>query len=169
MRHRKDTFKLGMPPSHRNALVANQVASLIISGEIRTTLEKAKGVRRVAERMITLAKKGDLHHRRIAIAKIHDNEAVSKLFAEIAPKFANREGGYTRIIKLGKRRGDAAEICLLQLVEQEALQRKPKKKTEKSKSEIVAEKEQNAEKNQEAIDIEQAVRPEPLQETASIG
>lgn len=129
MRHRKNTFKLGMRPSHRNAVVANQVASLILHGKIKTTLEKAKGVKRIAERMVTIAKKGDLHHRRIAISKIHDNQAVSRLFSDIAPKFTNRNGGYTRIIKLGSRRGDAAEVCLLQWVEQEIIKKKPRKKS----------------------------------------
>jgi len=117
MRHRVDTFKIGRTSAHRRSLVANMVSSLFISGRVETTLVKAKAVRRVAERMITLGKQGTLHSRRLAVARIRDEGAVKKLFDEIAPSYTGRQGGYTRILKLGQRRGDAAETCLLMLVE----------------------------------------------------
>ena len=117
MRHRVDTFKIGRTSAHRRALVANMASSLFFSGRIETTLVKAKAVRRFAERMITLGKQGTLHSRRLAVARMHDENAVKKLFDEIAPSYSGRQGGYTRILKLGQRRGDAAETCLLMLVE----------------------------------------------------
>ena len=120
MRHKVDTLKLGRTSSHRRAMLANMVSSLFYSGRIETTLVKAKAARRMAERMITLGKQGTLHSRRLAVARMHDENAVKKLFDEIAPAYAGRQGGYTRILKLGQRRGDAAETCLLMLVEAEA-------------------------------------------------
>ena len=98
-------------------MLANMVSSLFYSGRIETTLVKAKAARRFAERMITLGKQGTLHSRRLAAARMHDEGAVKKLFDEIAPAYTGRQGGYTRILKLGQRRGDAAETCLLMLVE----------------------------------------------------
>ena len=117
MRHRVDTFKVGRSGAHRRAMLANMVSSLFANGQIETTLVKAKAARSFAERLITIGKKGDLHRRRIAIAKLRDKSAVKRLFDEIAPGYEGRNGGYTRILKLGKRRGDAAEMCILQLVE----------------------------------------------------
>ena len=117
MRHKVDTLKLGRSSAHRRAMLANMVSSLFFSRRVETTLVKAKAVRRMAERMITLGKQGTLHSRRLAVARMHDENAVKKLFDEIAPAFTGRQGGYTRIIKLGQRRGDAAETCLLMLVE----------------------------------------------------
>ena len=117
MRHKVDTLKLGRSSAHRRAMLANMVSSLFYSGRIETTLVKAKAARRMAERMITLGKQGTLHSCRLAVARMHDEGAVKKLFDEIAPAYTGRQGGYTRIIKLGQRRGDAAETCLLMLVE----------------------------------------------------
>jgi len=117
MRHRVHTFKIGKSGSHRRAMLANMISSLIEHGEIKTTLVKAKEARRWADKMVTMGKKGDLHRRRLAVSKLHNKTAVKKLFDEIAPQYMNREGGYTRIIKLGRRLGDAAEMCLLQFVE----------------------------------------------------
>ncbi len=119
MRHRKHTFKIGRSGAHRKAMLANMVSSLIISekGEIKTTITKAKEARRLAEKMVTRAKKGDLHSRRIAISKLRDKEAVSLLFDDIASRYQERNGGYTRIIKIGKRLGDAAEMCILQWID----------------------------------------------------
>jgi large subunit ribosomal protein L17 len=98
-------------------MLANMFNSLVEHGEIQTTVEKAKALRRFADRMITLGKKGDLHHRRLAVSRAKNKTAVKALFDEIAPKFAERKGGYTRIIKLGKKRlGDAADLCLVQWV-----------------------------------------------------
>ncbi len=119
MRHRVHTFKIGRSGSHRRAMLANMIASLIEHEQIKTTVVKAKEARRFAEKMITLGKRGDLHRRRLAVARLRSKSAVKKLFDEIAPRYAERNGGYTRIIRLGARRGDGAEMCFLQLVEQD--------------------------------------------------
>ena len=117
MRHKVATFKIGRSGAHRRAMLANMVSSLYETGQIETTLVKAKEARRFAERLITIGKKGDLHNIRLAVARLRNKEMVRKLFTEIAPSYEGRNGGYTRIVKLGKRRGDAAEMCILQLVE----------------------------------------------------
>ncbi len=134
MRHRVHTFKIGRSGAHRRAMLANMISSLIEHGEIKTTVTKAKEARRMADKMITLGKKGTLHHRRQAIAKLRDKVAVKRLFDELAPGYAERVGGYTRIIRLGRRRGDAAEMCLLQLVEEGAptLKKTPATATEEA-------------------------------------
>ena len=116
MRHRKHTFKIGRKPAHRRALLANMVCSLIKEERIETTVTRAKEARRLAEKMVTLGKRGTLHTRRRAIAILGDRDAVARLFAEVAPRFVSRDGGYTRILKTGTRRGDAAEMCLLEFV-----------------------------------------------------
>ena len=119
MRHQKNTVKLGRSASHRDALLANQVCSLIEHTRITTTLAKAKAVRPLAEKLLTLAKKGTLHARRIALAHLHHNEAaVRKLFAEVAPRSAARNGGYTRIIKTGPRQSDATAMAFIEWVDQ---------------------------------------------------
>lgn len=117
MRHRKHVFKVGRKSEHVKSLLANQVSSLIMEESIRTTVTKAKETRRLAERMVTLGKRGTLHHRRLAISRIRNKLAVRKLFSEVAPRYMEREGGYTRIIRLGTRGGDAAEMCILEWVE----------------------------------------------------
>lgn len=99
--------KLGRTTDHRKALLRNQVTSLLRSGRIETTVAKAKESQRMAEKMITLAKRGDLHARRQALAYIYDEDVVTKLFEEIGPGYEDRNGGYTRVLKLGPRRGDA--------------------------------------------------------------
>jgi large subunit ribosomal protein L17 len=101
-------------------MLANLVGSLIRHERVRTTVSRAKAARPVAEKLVTLGKKGSLHHRRQAIAALHENELVHKLFAEIAPRFKNRSGGYTRILKLGPRIGDGAPTALLEWVERPA-------------------------------------------------
>lgn len=108
--------KLGRPTAHRSAMLRNLVTSLLRDGQITTTVTRAKETRRMAEKMITLAKRGDLHARRQALAYIYDEDVVTKLFTEIAPKYADVNGGYTRILKMGPRRGDAAEMAIIQLV-----------------------------------------------------
>jgi len=119
MRHQKNTVKLGRTASHRDALLANQVCSLIEHTRITTTLAKAKAVRPLAEKLVTIAKKGTLHARRIALAYLHHNEAaVRKLFAEVAPRSAARNGGYTRIIKMGPRQSDSAPMAFIEWVDQ---------------------------------------------------
>lgn len=120
MRHRKHTFKIGKKPAHRRSMLANMVCSLFKEegGRITTTLVRAKEARRLAEKMITLGKKGDLHSRRRAISKMRSANVVNKLFEEIAPEYKDRNGGYTRIIRLGQRRGDAAEMAILALIKE---------------------------------------------------
>jgi large subunit ribosomal protein L17 len=108
--------KLGVKSDHRVAMLRNMTADLIMHGRIRTTVTRAKELRRVAERTITLGKRGDLHARRQALACLYDKEAVYKLFEEVAPKYKDRNGGYTRILKLGPRRGDGAEMAIIELV-----------------------------------------------------
>ena len=117
MRHRKHTFKVGRTTAHRHAMLANAVCSLIDHGRITTTLVKAKEIRRLADRMVTYGKEGSLHKRRLAIATLGNVDLVHKLFADVAPQFKERNGGYTRIMKLGPRRGDGAEMCILEFVE----------------------------------------------------
>ena len=107
--------KLGRPTAHRKAMLRNQVTDLLREGRITTTVTRAKETRRMAEKMITLGKRGDLHARRQALAYIYDEDVVTDLFDNIAPKYAERNGGYTRILKLGKRQGDAAEMAFLEL------------------------------------------------------
>ena len=134
MRHRVHTFKIGRTGAHRKAMLANMVSSLIEHGEIRTTITKAKEARRVADKMVTLGKKGDLHRRRLAVSKLRDKTAVKKLFDEIAPQYTERNGGYTRIIKLSRRLGDAAEMCILQFVESDDAVKKSEKTTKTTKA-----------------------------------
>ncbi|MCI9597693.1 MAG: 50S ribosomal protein L17 [Firmicutes bacterium] len=108
--------KLGRPTAHRKAMLRNLVTDLLREGRITTTVTRAKEARKQAEKMITLGKRGDLHARRQALAYIYDEDVVTKLFEEIAPNYAERNGGYTRILKLGPRRGDCAEMAFLELV-----------------------------------------------------
>lgn len=117
MRHLNAGRKLSRNSSHRHALMRNMVTSLIEHGRIRTTDAKAKEVRRWADRMVTLGKQGTIAARRRARAFVQTDAAVAKLFAEVAPRFANRAGGYTRIIKIGQRAGDAAPISILEFTE----------------------------------------------------
>ena len=108
--------KLGRRTDHRTAMLRNQVASLFKNGKIETTLTRAKETRRMAEKMITIGKQNDLSSKRAVSAYIYENEVARKLVEEIAPKYADRNGGYTRIIKLGPRRGDGSEMVILELV-----------------------------------------------------
>ena len=117
MRHNVHGRKLGRTTAHRKAMFRNQLTSLIEHEQIRTTLAKAKELRPLAERMVTRGKKGGVHQRRLARRWLPDRSSVTKLFDEIAPRFEDRSGGYTRIIKLGPRKGDGAEMAILQFVE----------------------------------------------------
>ncbi len=117
MRHRVATFKINRSSAHVRSLLANAVCSLIEHNQIKTTLVRAKRIRQLAEQMVTLGKRGDLHARRLAVAKLHQTDKVKKLSDVVAPGFKNRQGGYTRIIKLGPRIGDAAEMAILSFVE----------------------------------------------------
>lgn len=115
MRHGKSGRKLNRNTSHRMAMFRNMVTSLLQHERIYTTVPKAKELRRWADWMITLGKRGDLHARRQALAVIREKAVIHKVFAELGPRFQNRPGGYTRIIKVGYRRGDAAPMCILEL------------------------------------------------------
>lgn len=108
--------KLGRPTDQRKAILRNLVTALLENGKIETTVTRAKETQRLAEKMITLGKRGDLHARRQAMSFVNSEAVVAKLFSDIAPKYAERNGGYTRIYKLGPRRGDSAEIAKLELV-----------------------------------------------------
>lgn len=116
MRHRKQSKRLGRTSSHRLAMVRNMVTSLLEHERIVTTTTKAKEVRKVADQMITLAKRGDLHARRQALATIRDEKIVAKLFGQLREEYMSRNGGYTRIIQTGNRIGDAASMAILELV-----------------------------------------------------
>jgi large subunit ribosomal protein L17 len=119
MRHQRSGKKLGRDSAHRKALYSNLAGALIEHGRIQTTQAKAKAVKPLAEKLITLGKRGDLHARRQALAALRSNDVVHRLFADIAPRFSDRPGGYTRIVKLGPRQGDAAEMVYLELVDYE--------------------------------------------------
>ncbi|HKA25728.1 MAG TPA: 50S ribosomal protein L17 [Gaiellaceae bacterium] len=117
MRHQRAGRKLGRDAAHRKALYANLTASLIEHGRIKTTVAKAKEVRPVAEEMITLGRRGDVPARRQALKFLRSQDVVHKLFSEVGPRFSDRPGGYSRIVKLGPRQGDAAEMAYLELVD----------------------------------------------------
>src|SRR5438876_1825999 len=142
MRHQKKTVKLGRTAEHRKALLANQVCSLIEHERIKTTLAKAKAVRPLAEKMVTLGKNGSLHARRTAFAVLRQKNAVKKLFDNIAPRSTSRNGGYTRIIRLGQRKSDSASIAFIEWVDaaqavEEKEPKESKEKTAKAKKETV--------------------------------
>ena len=116
MKHRKSVLKLNRTSSHRKAMFRNMVTSLFKHSRIKTTEAKAKGLRKIADKMITLAKKGDLHARRQALAVIREKDIVHQLFDEVSQKFDSRQGGYTRITKLGPRKGDVAPMVQIELI-----------------------------------------------------
>jgi large subunit ribosomal protein L17 len=140
MRHRVAGKKLGRKTAHRVMMFRNMVTSLFDKERVRTTIDRAKAVRPIAEKMITLGKRESLHARRQALAYVNDTAVVAKLFSTIGPRFAQRNGGYTRIIRLGFRDGDGAQMAILELVGSEF---KPAKKDEGKKSKK-AEKEKEA-------------------------
>lgn len=117
MRHRKKTVKLGRTSAHREAMFANMVSSLILEKRIKTTLPKARAARVLADKMVTLGKRNTLATRRLAVARLHQKDAVKELFDTIAPGFATRNGGYTRILKIGRRSSDGSEMAYLEFVE----------------------------------------------------
>ncbi len=119
MRHQRAGKKLGRDSAHRKALYANLAGALIENGRIKTTVTKAKAVKPIAEKMITLGRRGDLHARRQATAFLRSRDVVHRLFADVAPRFKDRPGGYSRIVRLGPRPGDAAEMAYLELVDDE--------------------------------------------------
>jgi len=139
MRHQKKTIKLGRTAAHRKALLANQVCSLIEHQRIKTTLAKAKAVRPLAERMVTLGKNGSIHARRTALATLRQKTAVKKLFDDIAPRSAERNGGYTRIVKLGQRKSDSAAMAFIEWVDiAEVVEEKPAEEKKAKRKEAEA-------------------------------
>ena len=162
MRHNKRKHKLGVSGPHRSAMMGNLMTALITHGRIETTISKARALRPVIEKIITLAKKAEkandaarkLHYRRLAIARVRDKNAVAKLFDELVTEFTDRNGGYTRIYKLGQRIGDAAEMGLIEFVDgnDEGYSKMPKKKAAKKKAPKEA--------------VEEAVSEEPAVESA---
>ncbi len=142
MRHAKDHKKLGRTASHRKALLSNLVAALFQHKQIRTTVAKAKEARRWAERMITFGKRGDVAARRRVYRFIPKRKIIKLLFDEIAPKYQDRNGGYTRIIKLGRRKGDGAEIAILELVGYEGVQIEKQQKAQIKRAERKRKKEE---------------------------
>jgi large subunit ribosomal protein L17 len=147
MRHQKNTRKFGRTSQHRDLMLANIVASLIIHKRVKTTLAKAKAARPLAEKLVTLGKGGTLHDRRLAVAKIGQKDAVALLFKSIAPGFKDRKGGYTRIIKLGPRQSDSAPVAFLEWVDYVVeAETAPVEKTEKPAKAPKAEKTEKAEK-----------------------
>lgn len=117
MRHRKKGRHLNRTAEHREAMLRNMATSLILHERVRTTLPKAKELRRYAEPLVTKARRGDLHARRLVGRRIKDKQALAKLFDDLGPRFAERPGGYTRVLKLGHRGGDAAEMAIIEFVE----------------------------------------------------
>ncbi len=147
MRHGKRGRKLNRTASHKKAMLNNMATSLFDNGKVRTTLPKAKELRGVAERLISFAKRGDLHARRQVLRRIQNKVVLTKLFEEIGPSFADRSGGYTRILKLGPRRGDSSELCLIELVVDGAISETDDVETE---SDTSAEEEEVVEEKKDA-------------------
>jgi len=160
MRHQKKTIKLGRTADHRRALLANQVCALIEHQRIKTTLAKAKAVRPIAERMVTLGKNGSIHARRRALAVLRQKNAVKKLFDDIAQRSAERNGGYTRIVKLGARKSDSARMAFIEWVDAEHVVEEKPKKEKKAKR-----KEPEAKLQQATPEAEEPTREEPKAET----
>ena len=176
MRHRRRTQRLSRNKSERKALLRNLVRGLFIHQRIRTTIAKAKEAQRLADRLITLGKKGDLHSRRLGFAILQDRGLTTKLFKEIAPLFKDRKGGYCRIIRFGIRRGDGAQLGILELTEKRfvAAKVKPKKEKAPTKEKTPAEAEKIkpkeikppvSEKPKEAPHVEKHIPPKKEKET----
>ena len=162
MRHNSAGRRLGRTTSHRIAMFRNMVTSFLEHEKITTTDAKAKELRSIAERMITLGKKGDLHATRQAAAYIRDKKVVTKLFTTIAPRYADRPGGYTRIIKLGIRPGDTAPVSVIELVEAEM---KPRKVSNKPAPVKVAKAAPVVEETSAAETVEETAAVETVEET----
>jgi large subunit ribosomal protein L17 len=117
MRHRTKGRRFNRTAEHREAMLRNMATSLVLHGRVQTTVEKAKELRRFVEPLITKARRGDLHARRHVARRIQDGDALAKLFSDIGPRYSERPGGYTRVLKLGHRPGDAAELAIIELVQ----------------------------------------------------
>src|SRR5436190_3337073 len=151
MRHQKKTVRLGRKAEHRNALLANQVCNLIEHQRIKTTLAKAKAVRPIAEKMVTLGKNGSLHARRTAFSTVRHKDAIKKLFDEIAPRSTERNGGYTRIVRLGQRKSDSASMAFIEWVDAAVVvEEKPAEEKKAKRKEPEAKREEPKPKEKEA-------------------
>ena len=170
MRHQKRGRKLGRTASHRKAMLSNMAASVLLHKQIKTTEAKAKEARKLVERLITYGKKGTTHARRLAFAILRDKKATTILFDEIAPVYENRQGGYTRLIKLGYRPNDTSKVVLLQLVDffSEEPKKDKKKPAKASKPEVKKDvvEEKPAEKTEEAVKEEKV--EEAVEEVAEV-
>ncbi len=169
MRHKKKGNHLGRTSSHKKALMRNMAAQIFEHKQIKTTEAKAKELRGYVDRLITYAKKGSVHHRRLAFKFLQNKEIVTSLFDEIAPVYETRNGGYTRIIKLGRRKGDGASVTIMQLVDFEAGSETAKKekkakdtKKEKTVKEKASVKEEKAEEPE--VKVEKTAEPEKKDE-----
>lgn len=159
MRHRKTIKKLNRTASHRRALMANLASALIIYKKIKTTTAKAKALRSYIERIITKARKGDLHSRRIVLKYIKRKDVVKELFEEISPKYEDRPGGYTRITKVGRRRTDAADMAVIELIGFEGIYKKRKEDSKEEKRKRKEKKEKEAaEMKETAPPVEEEVK-----------
>ncbi|MFH2220124.1 MAG: 50S ribosomal protein L17 [Pseudomonadota bacterium] len=178
MRHQKSSVKLNRTTSHRNAMFRNMVTSLFRHERIRTTDAKAKELRRWADNMITLAKRGDLHARRQALSIIREKDVVHKLFEEASERYGSVSGGYTRVVKLGRRPGDAAPVSLIELISPEKPKKKKKTKKKKKETPVVekhlkaeetaAEKAEAAEPSAVVTAAEAAAVPSRPEETGEV-
>jgi len=151
VRHARAGKKLGRDSAHRKALYSNLAGALIEHGRIKTTVTKAKAVKPLAEQMITLGRRGDLHARRQATAFLRSRDVVHHLFAEVAPRFKDRPGGYTRIIKIGPRPGDAAEMAYLELVDEEYVAQQREARTPEPVAEVPVEATEEAPETEEEL------------------
>jgi large subunit ribosomal protein L17 len=168
MRHRRTGKKLGRDSAHRKALYSNLAGQLIEHGRIKTTVTKAKAVKPIAEQMITLGRRGDLHARRQAVAFLRSKEVVHKLFDEIGPRFADRPGGYSRIVRIGPRPGDAAEMVYLELLDEPHVPReRPAAGSEPAAAEPEAAQVDEADDADEAEEAEGAEDAEPEAEAGA--
>src|SRR6266481_850917 len=171
MRHQRKTVRLGRKAEHRKAMLANQVCNLIEHQRIKTTLAKAKAVRPLAEKMVTLGKNGSIHARRTAFSTLRHKDAVKKLFDEIAPRSTERNGGYTRIVRLGQRKSDSASMAFIEwvdaavVVEEKPAEEKKAKRKETApapkQKEPAAQREEAAPKEKEPAGPTPAEEPKP--------
>jgi len=160
MRHQKKTVRLGRKAEHRKALLANQVCNLIEHQRIKTTLAKAKAVRPLAEKMVTLGKNGSIHARRTAFSTLRHKDAVKKLFDEIAPRSTERNGGYTRIVRLGQRKSDSASMAFIEWVDAAVVvEEKPAEEKKAKRKEPEARPKQKETKREEPKPIEKEAPP----------
>ncbi len=164
MRHQRTGKKLGRDSAHRRALYANLTSELIEHERIKTTVTKAKAVKPIAEQMITLGRRGDIHARRQAVAFLRSKDIVHKLFAELGPRFADRPGGYARIVRLGPRPGDAAEMVYLELVDTPLVFKRKSSDAEAAEAGELEDDTEAPEELEPAAEPEEAVEPEPASE-----